>query len=63
MKEGVLSEIDDVVACELLSMLKFDGDPTRALVMTYPAGQLEGSLEDCAPEQSPKRVLARLRAA
>jgi len=55
----VLSEIDDVVACELLSMLKFDGDPTHTIVITYRAGQLDAA-EECAPEQSPKSALARL---
>ena len=56
----VLCAIDDVAACELLSMLKFDGDPTRTLVMTYRAGQFDGALEESAPEQPQEAALARL---
>ena len=47
----VLSEIDDVAACQLLSMLKVDGNLTRTLVLTCPAGRLTYVFDDSAAEQ------------
>ena len=57
----VLSEIDDVAACQLLSMLKIDGELSRIPVVTRATRHVESEREDDIVEwerNSPGRTLA-----
>ena len=42
----VFLEIDDVAACQLLSMLKIDGDTSRIPVVTLPTRREKSEFED-----------------
>ena len=46
----VLSEIDDVAACQLLSMLKVDASLSGMLVVMCAAGRTDCNCEDIAGE-------------
>jgi DNA-binding NarL/FixJ family response regulator len=57
----VSSEIDDVAACQLLSMLQIDGDVSRIPVVTCATRHEESELDDDIVEldrDSPSRTLA-----